>query len=68
VDINPTTAKLRLVELADELISLLATDPKASIRVTLEIHAEFPEGVAEAIRRAVSENATSLGFKHRTWE
>lgn len=68
VDINPTTAKLRLVELADELISLLTTDPKANIKVTVEIHAEFPAGVAETTRRAVSENATSLGFKHKTWE
>ena len=62
------TAKMRLVQIADEIVSLLAADPNATIRVTLEIAAEFPSGAGDAIRRGVSENATSLGFKTKESE
>jgi hypothetical protein len=67
VEINPSLAKVKLVEVVDELISLLASDPNASVKVSLEISADFPEGVGDQIRRAVSENATALGLKHREW-
>lgn len=33
--------------LAEEIISVLASDPQADIRVTVEISAEFPNGVSE---------------------
>lgn len=59
---------MRLVQIADEIISLLTSDPQATVNVTLEITAEFPNGVSETTKRAVSENATSLGFKNKTWE
>jgi uncharacterized protein len=61
-------AKMRLVQIAEEIIAVLASDPKADVKVTVEISAHYPEGVASQIKRAVSENATSLGFKHKTWE
>jgi hypothetical protein len=57
-----------LVDIADEIISVLAVDPNASIDITLEISAEFPHGVSDQIKRAVSENANSLSFKTRSWE
>ena len=59
---------MRLVQIADEIVSLLASDPNATIRVTVEITAEFPSGAGDAIRRGVSENATSLGFKTKESE
>ena len=65
---NAAAAKLRLVEIADEIISLLAGDPQAKVRVTVEINAEFTHGVADSVKRAVAENAASLGFRNRTWE
>jgi hypothetical protein len=34
----------------------------------VEINADFPEGVSDHIKRAVSENAISLSFKNKTWE
>jgi predicted AAA+ superfamily ATPase len=68
VEVNAALAKSRLVTVADEVIALLASDPNARIRVTLEIDAEFPQGASETIRRGVSENATSLGFKTKDWE
>jgi hypothetical protein len=67
-DVNAATAKVRLVQIADEVINLLAGDPQATVKVTVEIAADFPGGVSDQVKRAVSENAASLGFKNRTWE
>ncbi|MBI4322294.1 MAG: ATP-binding protein [Chloroflexi bacterium] len=67
-DVNAATAKMRLVQIADEVISLLTGDAQATVKVSVEITADFPEGVSDQVKRAVSENATSLGFKNKTWE
>jgi uncharacterized protein len=68
VEVSATVAKSRLNTIADEIIKLLVSDPNATVRVTLEIDAEFPQGASDTIRRAVSENANSLGFKVKDWE
>lgn len=67
-DVSAATARIRLLEIAEEIISVLASDPTAKIQVSVEISADFPEGVSDQIKRAVSENAASLGFKNKTWE
>jgi hypothetical protein len=58
VDVNPATAKMRLVQLAEEIISNLASDPQAELKITVEITADFPNGATDQIKRAVSENET----------
>ncbi|SDR63348.1 hypothetical protein SAMN05519103_08517 [Rhizobiales bacterium GAS113] len=68
LEVNPTTAKIRLVQLAEEIISNLISDPHAELKITVEINCNFPTGLSDQIKRAVSENATSLGFKTATWE
>jgi hypothetical protein len=68
VVVAPATAKMRFVQIADEMVSLLASDPKASVKVFVEISAEFPDGATETVKRAVSENANSLGLKSADWE
>ncbi len=68
VDVNAATAKMRFVEIAEDIIALLASDAKANVRVSMEISADFSVGVSDQIKRAVSENAASLGFKNRSWE
>jgi hypothetical protein len=67
-DVAPATAKMRLVQIADEMVSLLASDPNASVKVVVEISAEFPHGASDTVKRAVSENANSLGLKSADWE
>jgi hypothetical protein len=47
---------------------LLASDPNAVLDITLEINADFPHGASDQLKRAISENATSLGFKTKVWE
>ena len=59
---------MRLVQLADEIISVLVSDPTASVKVIVEVSAEFPDGAKDAVKRAVSENARSLGLKSADWE
>jgi predicted AAA+ superfamily ATPase len=68
IEISPATAKMGMVQVAEEIINLLSSDPNASLKVTVEINAEFPEGASDQIKRAVSENATSLGFSTKSWE
>jgi hypothetical protein len=67
-EVHTATAKMRLVQLAEEIVSVLASDPNANVRVTVEISAEFPQGASETVKRAVSENARSLGLKAADWE
>ena len=66
--VNAATAKLRLVQIADEIIAVLATDPNAELKISVEIQATFPNGVKDQTKRAVSENAKTLGFKNADWE
>jgi hypothetical protein len=51
-----------------DLLELLASDPNATVGITLEIDAEFPQGASDTIKRGVSENAGSPGFRIRDWE
>ena len=67
-DIPTATAKMRLVQLADEIVSVLASDPNANVRLTVEISAEFPQGASDGVKRAVSENSRTLGLKTADWE
>jgi hypothetical protein len=67
-DVPPATAKMRLVQLAEEIVAVLGSDPNASLKVTIEISAEYPDGASDTIKRAVSENARSLGLKTADWE
>lgn len=68
IDVTPATAKMKLVQIADEIVELINGDPTATVRVTVEISADFPNGASEQTRRAVSENADMLGFKSKHWE
>lgn len=67
-EVNAATAKMRLVQTAEEIISVLGSDPQANVKVCVEVSAEFPQGVTDQVKRTVSENATSLGFKNKAWE
>lgn len=66
--IDASTAKMRLRDIADEIIALLASDPDATASVTLDITAEFPKGAKDHVKRGASENAMNLGFTTKSWE
>jgi len=67
-EVSAATAKMRFVQIAEEVVAALVSDPNANVKITVEISAEFPKGVSDQVKRAVSENANSLGFKTKTWE
>lgn len=68
ISIKPSMAKMKLVQVAEEIIALLAVDPNAEVKVSLEIQATFPNGVPDQTKRAVSENSKTLGFNLQEWE
>ena len=68
VGVPAGTAKFKLVQIADEIVTLLAGDAGSAVRVTVEVVADFPAGVSDGTKRSVSENATSLGFKAKDWD
>jgi len=68
VDVSPATAKMRLVQIAEEIISVLTSDPNGTVKVILEISAEYPDGAKDTVTRAVKENANALGLKSADWE
>jgi predicted AAA+ superfamily ATPase len=67
-EISAATAKMRLIQLADEIIANLVADPNAQVTVTLEISAKFDGGARDSTRRTVSENAAALKLKSADWE
>ena len=68
VEVTAQSARFKLSEIADEIIKHLADDPNAMVSVTVEIHADFPHGASEQIKRTVSENSRQLGFTVKEWE
>jgi predicted AAA+ superfamily ATPase len=67
-EVPAATAKMRLMQLADEIIQNLVADPNAQVTVTLEITAKFDSGAQDSTRRTVSENAAALKLKAAEWE
>jgi len=68
LEVNTSIAKMRLVTIAEEIISILAADPDAEAKVCLEIEAKSPNGADDQIKGAVAENARTLGFTNTDWE
>ena len=66
--VAPAAAKMRLVQLAKELIATLVDDPTAEVTIRIEIEANFANGAGDQTKRAVSENAKTLGFRTVEWE
>jgi hypothetical protein len=68
VNINASTAKMRMVQVAEEIIAVLASDPSTEVNITVEIQVNFLSGVSDQTKRAITENAKTLGLKNADWE
>ena len=66
--VAPAAAKMRFVQIADEIIAILAADPNAEVKIRIEVEATFPNTAQDQTKRAVSENAKTLGFSTAEWE
>ena len=64
----PPFVKPVLSRIADEIISHLVGLVGASVRITLEIEAEIPDGAPENVVRTVTENSRTLKFTSHGFE
>ena len=68
VTLDPTRAGRDASKIADEVITHLVGLMGSSVRVTLEIEADIPEGAPEHVVRTVTENSRTLKFTSQGFE
>ena len=66
--LTPERAGRDASRIADEVISHLVGLVGSSVRVTLEIEAEIPDGAPENVVRTVTENSRTLKFTSHGFE
>jgi hypothetical protein len=54
--------------IADEVIQHLTALNGATVKITLEIEADIPNGVPSDVERTVMENCRTLKFNHQSFE
>ena len=62
-DLDPVRASLDFSTLMTELVELFVADPRAKVRIKIDIEAEHSDSFPESVVRAVRENARVLGVK-----
>jgi hypothetical protein len=68
VRIDPNRAGRDVGRIAEEVLQHLATLPRASMKLTLEIEADAPEGIPDEVQRVVPENCQTLKFTSHGFE
>ena len=68
VAIDPLRINRDAEAIADEIIQHLSKLSGATVKITLEIEANIPDGVSDDVRRTVTENAQTLKFKNHGFE
>ncbi len=68
VEVDPDRLGRDAGRIAEEVVQHLTTLPGNSVRVTLEIEVEAPEGVPEDTQRVVTESCQTLSFKDHGFE
>jgi hypothetical protein len=68
VVIDPDRAGRDVGRIAEEVLQHVTTLPRASMKLTLEIEAEAPEGVPDDVQRIVTENCHTLRFTSHGFE
>jgi predicted AAA+ superfamily ATPase len=63
VELNPQRVNKELGTIVEEVIERLTSLTGTTVKITLEISAQRPEGFEDAIRRTISENGNTLKFK-----
>ncbi len=68
VDIDAVRINRDVSAIANEVIQHLTALNGATVKITLEIEAEIPEGVSDDVVRTVTENCRTLKFKSQSFE
>lgn len=66
--IDPVRVNKEVADIVEHVLQHLAGLPRAEIEVTLEIHADVPDGVPDHVVRTVTENARTLKFRDHGFE
>ncbi len=66
--INPYQAKKQLTDITDEVLQVLTSRAGVSVKISLEVEAEFSEGFDEGVQRAIKENCNALKFNNFEFE
>ncbi len=67
-ELNPERVIKSVGQINDEILANLVAVPGARVRVTIEIEAEFEEGVPSDIQRTVTENSVALKVRSHGFE
>jgi hypothetical protein len=68
VDIDAMRINRDAPAIANEIIQHLTALNGATVKITLEIEAEIPEGIPDDVARTVMENCQTLKFNHQSFE
>jgi hypothetical protein len=68
VTIDPNRAGRDVGRIAEEVLQHLTIFPGASVRITLDVEADVPEGVPDDVQRVVTENCQTLKFTTQGFE
>jgi predicted AAA+ superfamily ATPase len=55
-------------QVSENVIAHLAKQPGATVKISIEIEADLPEGINESDRRSVTENCNTLKFKQHSFD
>ena len=68
VTIDPNRAGRDVGRIAEEVLQHLTILPGASVRITLDVQADVPEGFPDDVQRVVTENCQTLKFTTQGFE
>ena len=68
VTIDPNRAGRDVGRIAEEVLQHLTILPGTSVRITLDVQADVPEGVPDDVQRVVTENCQTLKFTSHGFE
>jgi hypothetical protein len=68
VDIDGIRINRDTSAIANEVIQHLIALNGATVKITLEVEAEIPEGIPDDVARTVMENCRTLKFLHQSFE
>jgi hypothetical protein len=68
VAVDPDRAGRDVGRIAEEVLQHLTTLRGGTVRITLDIEAEAPDGVSDDVQRVVTENCQTLKFSSHGFE
>lgn len=68
VHLNPNRLGIQVSRIEEEILVHLGKEPNANLVITLEIHADLPNGASEQLQRIIRENCNTLKFDNTRFE